>query len=78
MNLLKGYYSVQKKFDTEKMIFSLLKSLPHVKYWWEYYWEIHNEDESMAFRKRPTLVDFVDSLKEEFYLVRKYDDQYTR
>jgi hypothetical protein len=38
LNLLEGYYSVQKKFPTSKKItFALLKSLPHVKYWWESY-----------------------------------------
>jgi hypothetical protein len=56
----------------------LLKSLPHVKYWWESYWERHNEDESMTFRRGPTWVAFVDALKEEFYHVGNYDDQYTR
>jgi hypothetical protein len=41
------YYVVHKIYDSEKIIFSLLKSLPHVKYWWECYWERHNEDKSM-------------------------------
>jgi hypothetical protein len=37
LNLLEGYYSVQIFFDNEKITFTLLKSLPHVKYWWESY-----------------------------------------
>jgi hypothetical protein len=37
MNLLEGYYSVKKNFDIENITFALLKSLPHVKYWWECY-----------------------------------------
>jgi hypothetical protein len=39
LNLLEGYYSVQKKIDSEKITFTLLKSLPHVRSWWEGYWE---------------------------------------
>jgi hypothetical protein len=35
LNLLEGYFSVQKNFDREKITFALLKALPHVKYWWE-------------------------------------------
>jgi len=37
MNLLEGYYFTKKKIDTENLTFTLLKSLPHVKNWWEVY-----------------------------------------
>ena len=37
LNLLEGYFSIQKKFDREKITFTLLKALPHVKHWWETY-----------------------------------------
>jgi hypothetical protein len=37
LNLLEGYYSVQKISDDENITFSLLKSLPHVKSWWDGY-----------------------------------------
>jgi hypothetical protein len=37
LNLLEGYYSVQKNFNSEKITFALLKSLPHVIAWWEGY-----------------------------------------
>jgi hypothetical protein len=50
LNMLEGYYSVQKIFDIKKITFSLLKALPHVKYWWESYWERHDGDESTTFR----------------------------
>jgi hypothetical protein len=78
LNLLEGYYSVQKKFDSEKITFTLLKSLPHVRAWWEGYWERYTMDESTLFGREPTWVAFVDALKEEFYPVRNYDDQYMR
>jgi hypothetical protein len=65
-------------YDGEKITFMLLKSLPHVKAWWEGYWERHTTDESMPFGREPTWVAFVDALKEEFYHVGSYDDQYMR
>jgi hypothetical protein len=37
LKLLESYYSVQKKIDSEKITFALLKALPHVKAWWEGY-----------------------------------------
>jgi hypothetical protein len=37
LNLLEGYYSVQKNIDSENITFVLLKSLPHVRAWWESY-----------------------------------------
>jgi hypothetical protein len=37
LNLLEDYFSVKKKFDREKITFTLLKALRHVKHWWETY-----------------------------------------
>jgi hypothetical protein len=31
LNMLEGYYSIQKKFDSENITFALLKALPHVR-----------------------------------------------
>jgi hypothetical protein len=39
LNLLEGYFSVHNFSDREKITFALLKALPHVKHWWETYWE---------------------------------------
>ena len=78
LNMLEGYYSVQKKFDSENITSALLKSLPHVKSWWEGYWERYIADESTLFRREPTWAAFVDSLKEEFYPIGNYEDQYMR
>jgi hypothetical protein len=35
LNLPKGYYSIQKFSESENMSVALLKSLPHVRNWWE-------------------------------------------
>jgi hypothetical protein len=78
LSLLEGYFSIQKKSNSEKITFALLKSLPHVIYWWETYYEKHVEDDSIIFGPKPTWETFVDALKEKYYLVRNYDDKYTR
>jgi hypothetical protein len=39
LNLLEGYFSIHNFSDKEKITFALLKALPHVKHWWETYWE---------------------------------------
>ena len=49
LNLLERYYSVQKFSNSEKITFALLKSLPHIRGWWETYCEQHDRDESIFF-----------------------------
>jgi hypothetical protein len=39
LNLLEGYFSLHNFSNKEKITFALLKALPHVKNWWETYWE---------------------------------------
>ena len=39
LNLLEGNFSVHNFSNREKITFALLKAIPHVKYWWEYFWE---------------------------------------
>jgi hypothetical protein len=78
LSLLEGYFSVQNFSNSEKITFVLLKSLPHVRDWWETYCEQHVRDESAIFGPKPTWVDFVDSLKEKYYPIGNYDDQYMR
>jgi hypothetical protein len=76
--MLEGYYSIQKKIDSGKITFALLKFLPHVRAWWEGYWERYTANEYTPFKREPTWETFVDFLKEEFYPIRNYDDQYMR
>jgi hypothetical protein len=70
LNLLEGYYSVQTISNSEKITFALLKS------WSQGYWERYTTDESTLFGREHTWVSFLYSLKEDFYHVRNYDDQY--
>jgi hypothetical protein len=37
LNMLECYFSVHNFYDREKITFTLLKSLHHVKHWWETY-----------------------------------------
>jgi hypothetical protein len=78
LNLIEGYSFVQSFSNSENITFALLKSLPHVKSWWEGYWERHITDKYMSFGREPTWVEFVDALKEEFYLVGSDEEQYMR
>jgi hypothetical protein len=78
LSLLEGYFYVQNFSNSEKITFTLLKALPHVTDWWENYSEQHVEEESAIFGLGPTWVAFVDTLKEQYYPVGNYDDQYTR
>jgi hypothetical protein len=78
LNLLEGYFFVQNFFDREKITFALLKALPHVKHWWETYWEKSSTEESGIYGVEPTWDFFVDAVKEQYYPVDNYEDQYMR
>jgi hypothetical protein len=47
--LLEGYFSIQKNSNSQKITFALLKDLPHVRHWWETYYEKHVKEESTIF-----------------------------
>jgi hypothetical protein len=53
LNLLEGYFSVHNFSDREKITFALLKALPHVKHWWETYWEKISIEESGIYGASP-------------------------
>jgi hypothetical protein len=78
LNLLEAYFSVNNFFDWEKITFALLKVIPHVKYWWDTYSEKRFMEESRIFLVAPTWDSFWDAIKEQFYPVGSYEEQYTR
>jgi hypothetical protein len=78
LNLLEGYFFVHNFSDREKITFALLKALPHVKHWWETYWEKISTKESGIYGADPTWDFFVDAVKEQYYPVGNYEDQYMR
>jgi hypothetical protein len=74
LDLLEICFSIHNFFDREKITFALLKVAPHVKYWWETYWEKNSTEESGIFWVEPTWDFFMDVVKEQYYLVGNYDD----
>jgi hypothetical protein len=54
VNLLEGYFSVHNFSDREKITFALLKSLPHVKHWWETYCDQSSTEDSGIYGAEPT------------------------
>jgi hypothetical protein len=63
---------------SEKITFALLKALPDVKHWWETYWEQSYTEEYGTYGVEPTWEFFVDAVKEQYYPVDNYEDQYMR
>jgi hypothetical protein len=81
LNQLEGYLSVHNFSNREKITFALLKAVPHVKDWWETLCEQKEEkegNEPTLFGTEPTWASFVDALKEQYFPVGNYDDQYTK
>jgi hypothetical protein len=78
LNILEGYFSVQNFFNEENITVALLKALLHVKHWWETYWEQSSTDEFGIYGVEPTWNFFVDAVKEQYYHVDNYEDQYMR
>jgi hypothetical protein len=67
LNLLEGYFSVHNLFHREKITFSLLKVVPHVKEWWDTYSEQRAIEESTIFMVSPTWDSFQDSIEKQYY-----------
>jgi hypothetical protein len=49
LNLLEGYFSVHNFLNREKITFTLLKVIPHVKDWWETFCEKKEIEEPSLF-----------------------------
>jgi hypothetical protein len=67
LNLLEGYFLVHNFFDREKITFSLLKVVPHVKDWWDTYSEQRAIEESEIFVVSPKWDSFWDVIKEPIH-----------
>jgi hypothetical protein len=74
LNLLEGYCFVHNFSDKENITFALPKDLPHVKHWWENYWDQISTEKSGMFGADPTWYFFMDAFKEQYYHVGNYDD----
>jgi hypothetical protein len=75
---LEGYFYVHNFSDRENITFALLKALPHVKHWWKTYWEKISIEDYGVYGVEPTWDFFMDAIKEHYYTVGNYEDQYMR
>jgi hypothetical protein len=66
LNLLEGYFSDHNFSNRENITFSLLKSIPHVKYWWETFCEKEEIEEPSLFTVATTWESFRDAIKEQY------------
>jgi hypothetical protein len=78
LNLLEGYFFVHNFSDWENITFTLLKALPHVKHWWETYWDKISIEEYGIYGIDPTWHFFLDVVKEQYYSVDNYEDHCIR
>jgi hypothetical protein len=78
LNLLEGYFSVHNFSNKEKITFALLKAVPHIKYWWETFYEQKETEETSLFSIMATWESFRDAIKEQYYPIRSYDNLYTK
>jgi hypothetical protein len=54
VNSVRRLFLCSQFFDKEMITFTLLKSLHHVKHWWETYWEQSSMEESGIYGAEPT------------------------
>ena len=78
LNVLEGYFFVHNLFDRENITFGLLKATPHVQNWWGTYCEKKSLDKSRMFETNPSWTSFIDVVREQYYPVGNYDDQYKK
>jgi hypothetical protein len=78
LNILEGNFSVHNFSNRDKITFALLKAIPHVKDWWETFYEKKETEEPSLFMVMTTWESFRDSIKEQYYPVGSYDDLYTK
>ena len=76
LNLLEGYSLVHDFSNWEKIIFALLKATPHVEDWWETYCEKKGKKKPSLFSVVPTWNYFQDAIKEQYYPMGSYEDNY--
>jgi hypothetical protein len=78
LNILEGCLSVHHFSEWENITITLLKNLPHVKHWWKTYLKKSSTEDLGIYGVDPTWDFFVDVVKEQYYSVGNYEDQYMR
>jgi hypothetical protein len=78
LNLLEGYFFVHNFSNREKIMFLLLKVVPHVKDMWENFCEQKKTEKPSLFIVTTTWESFRDVIKEQYYPIGSYDNLYTK
>ena len=65
VSILQGYFSIRYFSNREKITFTLLKVVTHVKDLWEAYSEQYATQEFEIFGAKPTWASFVNAFKEK-------------
>jgi hypothetical protein len=78
LNIMEGYFSVHNFLNKENITFALLKVVPHVKDWWESFFEKKETKEPSLFTVAVMWESFRDDIKEQYYPVGSYYDLYTK
>ena len=78
LNLLEGYFSIHEFSSREKIVFALLKVAPHIKDWWETYYEQKDQNTQSLFSVVPTWNSFRDAIKEQYYPFKSYEYKYIK
>jgi hypothetical protein len=63
LNLLEGYFSIHNFSYRENITFALLKVVPHVKDWWDTYFEKSAIEEYAIFVVTPMCDSVRDAIK---------------
>jgi hypothetical protein len=78
LNLLEGYFSIHNFLNRENITFALLKVIPHVKDWWETFYEKKEIEEPSLFTVNTTWESLRDAIKEQYHPIESYDELYTK
>ena len=78
LNMPEGYFFVHNFSNREKITFVQLKVIPHVKYWWETFYEKKETQEPSLFTVAVTWESLGVAIKEQYYPVGSYDDLCTK
>jgi hypothetical protein len=78
LSLLEGYFSVHNFSNRENITFVLLKVIPHVKDWWESFYEKKEIEEPSLSIVGVTWESFRDAIIEQYYPVESYENLYPK
>jgi len=62
--MLEGYFFVHDFSSREKITFAILKAAPHIKDWWETYYEKKDKSTPSLFLATTTWNSFWDAIKD--------------